>query len=191
MRVGSHESARRIENSDTLQIIVDSPPRWESRWRIAMWFYICGENDKKGIVDSSKAENGYLYPRSLETGYGEKGPDKKICIAPTIGQCMVAKPIRDDAYGRYYIYRFEVKNPLMPPPDSGIRDIEWSDEHWITDEVIIDHNNGSIEIECIGHTEITPDIKNTLKRLFCSKLYPKGNPEKEKYFYKELAITTY
>lgn len=153
-----------------------------------MWFYICNENNKKGIVDSSKAEDAFLYPRQLETGYGEKGPEKKICIAPTIGQCMVAKP---DDHGRFYIYRFDLKNPIHPSGDSGIHDISWSDEHWITDEVIIEFNNGFIKIECIGHTDLSPEVKNTLKRLLSTEQFPKGDPKAEERLYGELAITIY
>jgi len=72
----------------------------------------------------------------------------RVCVAPTVWQCLLSIP----RCGILYIYRVETENITKPLGKVG--DIDHTHEKWVTDKGII-RSNGRIELINIGFIDKT------------------------------------
>lgn len=89
----------------------------------------------------------YFSPRTPRSRAGEPS-DKRICVAPTVHQCLGATPIRIGFDGTLTIYRLQCEGAIAVGTDV-VEDASHSEEHWITDEVIT-ANGGEILLSRVG-----------------------------------------
>lgn len=89
----------------------------------------------------------YFSPRTPRSRAGEPN-DKRICVAPTVHQCLGATPISSNFEGALAIYKLQCVRAIAAGT-SVVEDASHSDEHWITDEVIA-ANGGEIPLSRVG-----------------------------------------
>jgi hypothetical protein len=127
-----------------------------------MWYHLSRKRTGKFIVASKdKRADGkeWFCPRCPGKSHGER-KEKRICVSPTVAQCLIGIPCDR---GKFFIYLVEVKGPRQVDPEWGVADLDWTNEHWITDE-IVSSNNGAIPIDLQGWVELTFELKRVLKR---------------------------
>jgi hypothetical protein len=86
------------------------------------WFHISTTLNKEEIV---------LSPRSNDEGFNrlDTEPDiKRICVSPSLEQCLVAVPYHK--HDVYFIYRTKV--PVRAKPAKEVYDSSVTQEGWIT-----------------------------------------------------------
>jgi hypothetical protein len=86
----------------------------------------------------------YHIPLELRM-HGPESPHARLCVAPTVWQCVVSTTDSD----ALYIYQLECIEAYPPAPDHKVGDAYLTDEHWIDDEVI-SQNGGIIVTKVVG-----------------------------------------
>jgi hypothetical protein len=102
----------------------------------------------------------YFSPRTPRSHAGEP-KDMRICVAPTVRQCLCALPIRLNFEGALSIYKLQCFGAIEA--ETGVvKDAKFSSEHWITDDVIA-ANRGEISLSLYG---VIPEPKLMQLRLY-------------------------
>jgi hypothetical protein len=127
-----------------------SPTLWKNR-EVNMlhnsFYHLTRSKSLKGFVattDRRRRKGKYHVPLECKT-HGGEAPDARICIAPTVWQCLISTT---DTHTRY-IYQLACEGVIRPSPENGVLDSAITDEHWITDDVI-GHNQGLIPVKRVG-----------------------------------------
>lgn len=79
-------------------------------------------------------------PETISKGYGEDAVTKRICVSPTVGQCLMGKSgvktvesaLDDILQECYYVYEIWTQNAI---PAENVHDSWLTDEHWILEEM--------------------------------------------------------
>lgn len=123
-----------------------------------MNFYHLSKDDSlEQIVSSvSSITPNSIAPRIPCKSYAEDQAIPRVCVAPTVWQCVCSIP-KD---GTLYIYKIDTES--VTTPVGGIADIELTDEKWITDEDVQLHN-GRLEMLKIGFIKIDKQLKVNLQ----------------------------
>lgn len=122
-----------------------------------MWFHVSQDNGINAIIRSDATrELNEISPRIPLDCYGENQEIKRVCIAPTIWQCLVSIP----KHGTLYIYR--VDTPLVSVPIDGTADDRMTSEKWITDHEV-NAAGGRILMSRLGFIVCTKEVITSLK----------------------------
>jgi len=135
-----------------------------------MWIHISERDNLRRFVKSKEEENveaGDISIKVPRQSYGETEVKRKS-IAPTLWQCCLAKPTE----GEFYVYEVNVENPVVA--DDSVKDLEFTNEHWITKEVI-----GNPTCNLIGLVEISQQDLIKLKIAAKKQTLPKENDIEE------------
>ena len=121
------------------------------------WYHLSLKPWKKLYVDKVKIP---IKSRS----HGEIRPPG-MSVAPTVCQCLTAIPERYGADKQLQIYRVLVTAPSALGPESNIWDLETTQEHVITQEVL-DVNGGKIVVEHAGWVMHDSNVVTAIKFAF-------------------------
>lgn len=78
-------------------------------------------------------------PETISKGYNEDATTKRVCISPTVGQCLMGKSgvktvesaLEDIMEDFYYVYEILTTEAV---PALNVHDAHRTDEHWILEE---------------------------------------------------------
>jgi len=119
--------------------------------RIATFYHLSESGVGLAIVRTTDKRAGepnkYFSPRTPRSRAGEPS-DKRICVAPTVHQCLGATPISSNFEGSLSIYKLQCAGAIAAGT-SVVEDALHSAEHWITDEIIA-ANGGKIPLSRVG-----------------------------------------
>jgi hypothetical protein len=139
-----------------------------------MWFHLSTNASLKAIVPSdATGETNVISPRIPDDSYGESQGVNRVCVAPTIWQCILPIP----RSGRLFIY--EIDTSFVSKPVGGIADSHITDEMWITDDDL-EKAGGRIEISRIGFVDKTEQLALSLKIQSRKKKLPVEHAEKRR-----------
>lgn len=101
-----------------------------------------------------------IAPKTPDDCPDEEQVTRRVCVAPTVWQCLLSISCR----GRitYYIYEIEtecVAEPQGPPVNFAV-----TDEKWVTDDVV-DRCGGVIKMNCRGFITATDELEWGLRKL--------------------------
>lgn len=123
------------------------------------WYHLSKDDSLTRILPSSfKNAEFVITPRIPEACHGEHQTIPRVCVAPTIWQCVLPVP----RSGKLFIYRLSARS--VTPPKGGIADLETSDERWITDDNIMEEG-GEIPLALLGFINKTEELAVRLKIL--------------------------
>ena len=88
-----------------------------------MWYFLSQGEFSETLTDVRSPEMAY-----------QESPTKRLCVAPTVTQCILALAALD---GDFFIYTVDVPDPI--PADETVLDRDTTSEHWITEEILKDH----------------------------------------------------
>lgn len=127
---------------------------------IAMtWYHLSPEDGLNCIVPSTSTSTrtpSSITPRKPDQSFGEDQETNRVCVAPTVWQCVLATPRR----GLLHIYEIDVE--FVTEPSGNICDIAWSHEKWITDDDLSRADN-SVNMCRVGAIQITRDLQTSLQ----------------------------
>jgi hypothetical protein len=129
------------------------------------FYHLTRSKSLKGFVataDKRGRKGKYHIPRECKA-HGGEAPDARICIAPTVWQCLISMT---DTH-TLYIYQLACEGAIRPSPEHRVLDAAIADEHWITDEVI-GHNQGLIPVTRVGFFK-SESLESTRQRIRCWK----------------------
>ena len=116
-----------------------------------MWYHLSRSDSlEPAIVKLFRPKIAYGEPTKL-----------RLPMAPTVSQCIYGTP----SNGLLYIYEVEVANPV---PAYKVSDAGTSQEHWVTREVL-KKAKGSVPVHLVGRVEVTPELREILKRALHAK----------------------
>lgn len=78
-------------------------------------------------------------PETISKGFGEDSVTKRVCISPTIAQCLVGKSgvktlesaLQDIMQPEYFVYKIDTNKAI---PAESVHDYGITDEHWLLEE---------------------------------------------------------
>lgn len=78
-------------------------------------------------------------PETISKGFNEDASTKRVCVSPTIGQCLMGKSgvktvgsaLEDIMQPEYFVYEIQTKNAL---PATTVHDYSITHEHWLLGE---------------------------------------------------------
>lgn len=121
------------------------------------WYHLT-QND--GLQSIIRTFHGYvtdtITPRIPTQSHGEDQTTERVCVAPTIWQCVLSIPVS----GRLTIYQLVATT--VTPPIGFVADIHLTDEKWITEQDLV-NAGGQIQLSRIGHVDKTSKLDLSLK----------------------------
>lgn len=78
-------------------------------------------------------------PETISKGFNEDATTKRVCVSPTIGQCLMGKSgvktvesaLEDIMQPEYFVYQIKTKNAV---PATTVHDYPITHEHWLLAE---------------------------------------------------------
>jgi len=143
---------------------------------MAIYYHLSNQDNLNEIVQNSEdSEEGQIFPRIPDQCHGED-QTPRVCISPTVWQCILSKPLKNDSDDLLYIYELDVEKST--DPKGTIADIKSTDEKWITNEDLIRIGN-SIKLNIKGKVISNKEVKLILNRLNRQGRLPKDKSEQE------------
>jgi hypothetical protein len=124
---------------------------------------------RKGLqfIVPSNAEQtpATITPRVPEDSPGEDQKIKRVCVAPTVRQCVLAIG-RVEASRTYHIYKMDIPSSTNPAAVSPLPPEDWqfTGERWITDQEV-EECGGRIELTYRGYVRVTDKMEWQLRQL--------------------------
>lgn len=117
---------------------------------MSSFFHLSRIPNAKAIVPSSdyrtKQRDVFFSPRPPRD-HASENSDPRICIGPTVWQCLVSGPEPETPL---FIYSLSCSGAIRASREEhNVEDAETTDEHWIIDDVVRE-NDGYIPLLCEG-----------------------------------------
>ncbi|QDT05336.1 hypothetical protein K227x_37360 [Rubripirellula lacrimiformis] len=119
-------------------------------------YHLSKNKDLDRIVDSSRSElPNAISPRVPRKCLAEDQRTKRVCVAPTIWQCLMSMPDAD------WIYVYRIDEEVASAPLGNIGDSSLTQEKWVTDEDI-SRAGGEIPLVYRGRVNKTRLLRESL-----------------------------
>jgi hypothetical protein len=120
-------------------------------------YHLSTESDLEAIVCSNVVRSSNeISPRIPDDCYGESQEVERVCVAPTIWQCLVSIP----KSGILFVY--EIQTASTSEPIDGLADSHITNEMWITNDDL-ERAGGRLVMTNIGMVDRTDQLALSLK----------------------------
>ncbi len=125
--------------------------------KLKTWYHLSTESDLDAIVRSNADRSTCeISPRIPDDCYGENQNIARVCVAPTIWQCLVSIP----KSGILFVY--EIQTASTSDPIDGVADSDTTNEMWITNDDL-ERAGGRLSMKNVGMVDRTDQLVTSLK----------------------------
>src|SRR5207249_10285715 len=133
---------------------------------IHMIFYHLSRDELLEYICPSSAEqtSTTITPRVPDDCPGEDQVTRRVCVAPSVWQCLLSKPRPRPVTLHIYEINVEWFTDPITDPSHPINDFDFTGEKWVTDKDV-DLCGGKIEMTYGGYIEATDELEWKLREL--------------------------